>query len=90
MKKISRLAFVFASIFCLIPGIASACSVCFGAPADHPMTESLNLAIIALIGVTGTVLGGISTFFIFLARRGKKFSEIMEIYDSHNGNGRAH
>jgi hypothetical protein len=25
-----------------------------------------------------------------LARRGKKFSEIMEIYDSHNGNGRAH
>ena len=90
MKKISRLAFVFASIFCLIPGIASACSVCFGAPADHPMTESLNLAIIALIGVTGTVLGGISIFFIFLARRGKKISEIMEIYDSHNGNGRAH
>lgn len=90
MKKISRLAFVFASIFCLIPGIASACSVCFGAPADHPMTESLNLAIIALIGVTGTVLGGISTFFIFLARRGKKISEIMEIYDSHNGSGRAH
>ena len=90
MKKTSKLAFVFASIFCLIPGIASACSVCFGAPADHPMTESLNLAIIALIGVTGTVLGGISTFFIFLARRGKKISEIMEIYDSHNGSGRAH
>ena len=90
MKKISRLVFVFASIFCLIPGIASACSVCFGAPPDHPMTESLNLAIIALIGVTGTVLGGISTFFIFLARRGKKISEIMEIYDSHNGSGRAH
>ena len=79
MKKISRLAFVFALIFCLIPGIASACSVCFGAPEDHPMTESLNLAIIALIGVTGTVLGGISTFFIFLARRGKKISEIMEM-----------
>ena len=90
MKKISRLAFVFASIFCLIPGIASACSVCFGAPEDHPMTESLNLAIIALIGVTGTVLGGISAFFIFLARRGKNISEIMEIYDSHNGSGRAH
>ena len=90
MKKISRLVFVFASIFCLIPGIVSACSVCFGAPPDHPMTESLNLAIIALIGVTGTVLGGISTFFIFLARRGKKISEIMEIYDSHNGSGRAH
>jgi hypothetical protein len=54
------------------------------------MTESLNLAIIALIGVTGTVLGGISAFFIFLARRGKKISEIMEIYDSHNGSGRAH
>jgi len=90
MKKYSALAFVFITIFCLIPETVSACSVCFGAPPDHPMTESLNLAIIALIGVTGTVLGGISTFFIFLARRGKKISEIMEIYDSHNGNGRAH
>ena len=90
MKKYSALAFVFITIFCLIPETVSACSVCFGAPEDHPMTESLNLAIIALIGVTGTVLGGISTFFIFLARRGKKLSEIMEIYDSHNGNGRTH
>ena len=90
MKKISRLAFVFVTIFCLIPETISACSVCYGALPDHPMTESLDLAIIALIGVTGTVLGGISTFFIFLARRGKKISEIMEIYDSHNGNGRAH
>ena len=90
MKKISRLAFVFVTIFCLIPETISACSVCYGAPPDHPMTESLDLAIIALIGVTGTVLGGISTFFIFLARRGKKISEIMEIYDSHNGSGRAH
>ena len=90
MKKYSALAFVFITIFCLIPETVSACSVCFGAPPDHPMTESLNLAIIALIGVTGTVLGGISAFFIFLARRGKKISEIMEIYDSHNGSGRAH
>ena len=88
MKKYSALAFVFITIFCLIPETVSACSVCFGAPPDHPMTESLNLAIIALIGVTGTVLGGISTFFIFLARRGKKINEIMEINDSHNGNGR--
>ena len=87
-KNISRPAFVFVTIFCLIPAISSACSVCFGAPPDHPMTESLDLAIIALIGVTGTVLGGISTFFIFLARRGKKINEIMEINDSHNGNGR--
>ena len=88
MKKYSALAFVFITIFCLIPETVSACSVCFGAPPDHPMTESLNLAIIALIGVTGTVLGGISTFFIFLARRGKRVNKILELYDSPNGNGR--
>ena len=88
MKKISRLAFVFVTIFCLIPETISACSVCFGAPPDHPMTESLDLAIIALIGVTGTVLGGISAFFFYLARRGKRINKILEIYDSHNGDGK--
>ena len=88
MKKYSALAFVFITIFCLIPETVSACSVCFGAPPDHPMTESLDLAIIALIGVTGTVLGGISAFFFLLARRGKKINKILEIYDSHNGDGK--
>ena len=88
MKKYSALAFVFITIFCLIPETVSACSVCFGAPPDHPMTESLDLAIIALIGVTGTVLGGISAFFFYLARRGKRINTILEIYDSHNGDGK--
>ena len=88
MKKYSALAFVFITIFCLIPETVSACSVCFGAPPDHPMTESLDLAIIALIGVTGTVLGGISAFFFYLARRGKRINNILEIYDSHNGDGK--
>ncbi len=45
-------------------------------------------AIIALIGVTGTVISGIATFFIFLVRREKKVDDVTNMYDSANGNGR--
>lgn len=70
----------------LVPQIVSACSVCFGMPSDQSITQGLDMAIIMLIGVTGTVLGGIAAFFIYMIRRGKQIKKIMGIYDSTNGN----
>ncbi|MDP6578292.1 MAG: hypothetical protein QF416_07585 [Candidatus Marinimicrobia bacterium] len=87
MKRLTIITVVMLFFF-ITPKILSACAVCYGAPADHPMTESLNLAIIALIGVTGTVLSGIATFFIFLVRREKKVDDVTNMYDSENGNGK--
>ena len=47
---------------------ASACPVCYG-DAGTSGIAGVNEAVTFLLGTTGVVLGGISTFFIFLWRR---------------------
>ena len=47
---------------------ASACAACFGA-SDSDMAKGMNMGIFALLGVVVVVLGGIASFFIYLARR---------------------
>ncbi len=88
MKKI--LSFGTALFVFLLPQVSKACSVCFGVPSEQSIAQGLDLAIVMLIGVTGTVLGGVVSFFIYMSRRGKRINQIMNLYDSPNGNGRAH
>ena len=52
----------------------SACATCFGAP-DAPMTKGMNMAILTLLGVTGSVMGMAGTMFIVLRRRARKLRE---------------
>ena len=47
---------------------AFACAVCGGA-SDSNLAQGMNWGIFSLLVVVVAVLGGISTFFIFLARR---------------------
>ena len=68
----------------LIPSIAMACATCFGAP-DDPMTHGMNMAIISLMGITGTVLGGIVIFFISLIRKTKKANSLSPFHNRRNG-----
>ncbi len=88
MKRV----FPFAAtlVIFLLPQVSRACSVCFGVPSEQSIAQGLDLAIVMLIGVTGTVLGGVVSFFIYMSRRGKRINQIMDLYDSPNGNGRAH
>jgi hypothetical protein len=51
-----------------------ACPNCYGDP-ESPLTDGMNMAIISLLGVTGSVLGGFIGFFLFLRRRFRLFSE---------------
>ena len=52
----------------------SACATCFGAP-DAPMTKGMNMAILTLLGVTGSVMGMAGTMFIVLRRRARMLRE---------------
>ncbi len=52
---------------------SSACPSCYGA-ADSAETEGVNWAILSLLGVTGTVLFGVSAFFISLRKRALEFN----------------
>lgn len=49
---------------------ALACPVCFG-QSDGPMAQGLNLAILALLGITVAMLASFAAFFVYLARRAK-------------------
>ena len=45
-----------------------ACAACYG-QSDSAMATGMNWGIFSLMGVIVMVLGGLSTFFVFLARR---------------------
>jgi len=47
---------------------AAACPSCYGDP-DSSMTSGMNAAILILLGITGTVLAGVTIFFVYLRKR---------------------
>lgn len=61
----------------LLPTPAFACPVCYGA-IEGPAADAMNLAILALLGVTGLVLGGVAAFFIYLIKRAQTNQENKE------------
>ena len=54
----------------VVPDLARACSTCFGAP-DDPAVIGIKVAMFSMLGVTGTVLGGFASFFIYLRKKSK-------------------
>ncbi len=56
-----------------LPGSAPACAVCFGGD-DSAISKGLTFGIFALLGVVFVVLGGITAFFVYLARRARATS----------------
>ena len=70
MKKLSVVFWI--SIATIVTAIdASACPVCFGAK-DSPMTAGMNMAILTMLGIIGSVLMGFVGIFIFMWRRNKR------------------
>jgi hypothetical protein len=48
-----------------------ACPSCYGS-ADGPMIQGMNMAILTMLGITGFVLAGISSFFLMMRHRIKR------------------
>ena len=61
-------AVAIAAAAILVPRVAAACPVCFGADAG-PILQGSNMGILALLVVTVLVLGAFGGFFLTLARR---------------------
>jgi hypothetical protein len=66
LMKLSLLAFAFF----LSAGPVWACPVCYGS-TDASTIAGVNLAILALLGVTGSVLAGFGSFFLHIRKRSK-------------------
>ena len=67
--------FLVALVFGLmaLPLSVAACAACFGKSNDA-MAQGMNMGIFALLAVIGTVLIGVASFAIFLARRAARFA----------------
>jgi hypothetical protein len=72
--ELTRPAVMALTGIALTPVAALACPVCFGS-TDAPIAGAVNLAIFALLGVTGAVLGSFVAFFVYLARKAKQARE---------------
>ena len=62
MWNLCALAFVFA------PKAAFACAACYG-QTDSPLGKGLNWGIFSLLVVAASVIGGITSFFVYIAKR---------------------
>ena len=65
---IGNVTLVALGFTCLGPSTAWACAACYG-QSDSPLAQGMNWGIFSLMGIAVAMLGGISTFFVFLARR---------------------
>ncbi|MER3523149.1 MAG: hypothetical protein C4326_03570 [Ignavibacteria bacterium] len=72
MKSLMR-SFVLACAIVALHSAALACPTCYGAP-DSPQTEAMQWAILSLLGITGSVLAGMTAFFIYLRKRSVEFN----------------
>ncbi len=52
----------------LVPGSAWACAACYG-QSDSPLAQGMNWGIFSLLAIIGLVLGGVASFFVYLARK---------------------
>ncbi len=51
-----------------VPHSLLACAACFG-QSDSALAKGMNMGIFSLLAVVVVVLGGIASFFIYLARK---------------------
>lgn len=70
MKRgaLSQLLLFVLLVVVLQPGSALACATCFGA-SDSELAQGMNMGILSLLAIIISVLVGVASFFVFLARR---------------------
>lgn len=71
-----RIRYAVATVYVAVissaaPIVASACDSCWGASVDTPTTRGITMAMLALIGMTSVVWGGIGAFFLHVRRRSR-------------------
>lgn len=67
-RRTPWISLVFAALVAGMTQSAQACATCFG-KSDSKLAEGMNWGILTLLFVVFFVLGGISSFFIYIARR---------------------
>lgn len=73
--------------FLLTPRLMWACQSCFGANVNTATTQGIEVAMLALLGITGFVSTGIVMFFLSMKKRRKHYAQdsVNELDFNHEG-----
>lgn len=71
-ETVATVVFIVALIALFYPATALACGSCYGA-ADTPATNGMNFAILSMLGITGSVLAALTSFFLYLRKRARLY-----------------
>lgn len=67
--------FLVAVLFLMLASATThACTACFG-QSDSNMARGMNMGIMVLLMIITSVLAGVASFFVFLARRTSRLEE---------------
>jgi len=85
-QKFFTLIFIVALMAIFAPGSAVACGSCYGA-ADTPATNGMNFAILSMLGITGSVLAAMTSFFLLLRKRARLYLATIDPHETSNEKG---
>jgi heme/copper-type cytochrome/quinol oxidase subunit 2 len=85
-ETFATVAFVVALIALFNPASALACGSCYGA-ADTPATNGMNFAILSMLGITGSVLAALTSFFLYLRKRARLNLATIDDHEMSNEKG---
>ena len=71
--RLTALVVFVALVILTSPQTVHACAACYGA-SDSPLAKGMNMGILFLLGVIGSVFVGITAFFIFVARNSARLN----------------
>jgi hypothetical protein len=86
IKTVIAASFTCAVMLLFIPSMALACGSCYGA-ADSSATNGMNLAILSMLGITGSVLAAMTSFFLYLRKRARLTLADIDTHYAANENG---
>ena len=73
-------------IVCVFPNSSFACGSCYGA-ADTPATNGMNFAILSMLGITGSILAAMTSFFLYLRKRARTYLATIDAHEVTNEKG---
>lgn len=77
LSKFTSYSIVIFLLSLLFTCFAQACPVCYGTTESNEI-QGMNAAITVMLGITGFVLAGISTFFIYMMIRLRRLRNARE------------
>ncbi len=72
-RRLTKILLLLATLGLAAKSTVLACATCYGA-SDSPLAQGMNWGILVLLGVIGSVLTGITAFFVHVGIKSAKLN----------------